>query len=211
MSRARPGWIAVSSSSSRRSGFLGSSRSVIGGEVYDSADLEHAETSDNSLQISELEDASDANVRDLLIDLALDEQRHYDHPQESREEVARRLSTQPTFTGENHIFVARAVKNHALGLCWVVLFDPGTGLEAEIAELYVRPEARGRDIATQLVTEAMRLIRARHVSFASVWTRDDNPAAKAVYRAAGFKPTEQTVLTWLPLEAREDQDADTFL
>ena len=45
----------------------------------------------------------------------------------------------------------------------------------------------------------MELIRSRHVTFASVWTRGNNPAALAVYRAAGFRPTEQTVLTWLPL------------
>ena len=38
------------------------------------------------------------------------------------------------------------------------------------------------------------------MTFACVWTRDDNPAAMAAYRAAGFAPTEQTVLTWLPLE-----------
>jgi ribosomal protein S18 acetylase RimI-like enzyme len=81
----------------------------------------------------------------------------------------------------------------------VVIFDPGTGLEGEIAELYVRPEARGGGVARQLVAEAMALLRRRHVSFASVWTRDDNPAALAAYRAAGFAPTTQAVLTWLPL------------
>jgi GNAT superfamily N-acetyltransferase len=154
---------------------------------------------DDGFRIAELEDPADPAVREMLVDLALDEQRHYDHPQETREQVAHRLSTETTFTGENRIFIARAADGDALGLCWVVLFDPGTGLEAEIAELYVRPDARGRDIASQLVAAAMRLIRARHVTFAAVWTRDDNPAAMAVYRAAGFAPSPQTVLTWLPL------------
>jgi len=83
-----------------------------------------------------------------------------------------------------------------------VLYDPGNGLEGEVAELYVRPEARGRGIATQLMRAAMGLMRARQVTFASVWTRDDNPAALAAYRAAGFTPTRQTVLTWLPLDER---------
>jgi ribosomal protein S18 acetylase RimI-like enzyme len=81
----------------------------------------------------------------------------------------------------------------------VVLFDPGTGLEGEIAELYVRPEVRGGGVARHLVGEAMALLRRRHVTFACVWTRDDNPAALAAYRAAGFAPTEQAVLTWLPI------------
>jgi hypothetical protein len=45
----------------------------------------------------------------------------------------------------------------------------------------------------------MEVIRERQVTFACVWTRGDNPAALAAYEAAGFAPTEQTVLTWLPL------------
>jgi ribosomal protein S18 acetylase RimI-like enzyme len=81
----------------------------------------------------------------------------------------------------------------------VVLFDPGNGLEGEIAELYVRPEVRGAGVARRLVGEAIALLRRRNVSFVCVWTRGDNPQALAAYRAAGFAPTEQAVLTWLPL------------
>lgn len=138
-------------------------------------------------------------VRDLLVHLTLEEQRHFDHPQETALEIARRLRIAPRFTGTNRFLLARDAAGAAVGLCWVVLYDPGNGLEAEIAELYVRPEARGRGIAKQLAAEAMALIRAQGVTFASVWTRGDNPAALAVYRAAGFAPTQQTVLTWLPL------------
>lgn len=140
-----------------------------------------------------------ASVRDLLVDLTVGEQRHFDHPQEAPDEIARRLRVSPTFSGENHYLVARDQDGVPLGLCWVALFDPGNGLEAEIAELYVRPEARERGVATRLVTAAMELIRSSGVTFASVWTRGDNDAAVAVYRAAGFRTTEQTVLTWLPL------------
>ena len=150
--------------------------------------------------IERLGDPGDAGVHDLLVDLALEDQRHYEHPQETREQLAGRLQAQPRFTGENHVLVARDGGHEPLGLCWVVLFDPGTGLEAEVAELYVRPDARGRGIATALARAAMELIQSRHVTFACVWTRDDNPAAKAVYRAAGFRPTEQAVLTWLPVD-----------
>ena len=143
---------------------------------------------------------SDASaVRELLVALTLEEQTHFDHPQETAEEVAHRLRVSPVFTGENHYVVARDEAGQPLGLCWVTFFDPGNGLEAEIAELYVRPDARARGVATRLVSAAMDVIRARGVTFASVWTRGDNEAALAVYRAAGFRPTEQTVLTWLPL------------
>ena len=134
----------------------------------------------------------------MLVELTLGEQVHFEHPQETRDEVAGRLDPQPRFTGENHILVARS-DGEAQGLCWVVLYDPGTGLEAEIAEVYVRPEARSQGVARALIGAAMELIRRRHVTFASVWTRHDNEPALAAYRAAGFTPTEQAVLTWLPL------------
>jgi ribosomal protein S18 acetylase RimI-like enzyme len=154
----------------------------------------------DDVRIERLEDHEDAEVRAMLVDLALAEQQHFDHPEETPEQLSARLSTAPRFTGENHILVARTSDGQALGLCWVVLFDPGTGLEAEIAELYVRPGGRRQGVAHRLMTEAMSLIRTREVTFACVWTRGDNQAALAAYTAAGFAPTEQTVLTWLPLE-----------
>jgi ribosomal protein S18 acetylase RimI-like enzyme len=150
------------------------------------------------IRIEELA-AEDAEVTAMLVDLTMQEQDHYAHPRETREEVEKRLHAAPTFTGENHLLVARDDAGHPIGVCWVVLFDPGTGLEAEIAELYVRPEVRGGGVARGLVAEAIALLRGRLVTFASVWTRDDNPAALSAYRAAGFAPTDQVVLTWLPL------------
>ena len=142
----------------------------------------------------------DPEVARMLVDLTLDEQEHYEHPRESREQVARRLRMAPTFSGENHLLVARDDEGDALGVCWVVLYDPGTGLEAELAELYVKPGARGGGVARALVNQALALLRSRHVTFASVWTRDDNHAALAAYQAAGFSPTDQAVLTWLPIQ-----------
>jgi hypothetical protein len=47
----------------------------------------------------------------------------------------------------------------------------------------------------------MALFRQRRVTFACVWTRAANAAAVRLYQRAGFRPTEQMVLTWLPLEA----------
>jgi ribosomal protein S18 acetylase RimI-like enzyme len=154
----------------------------------------------DDVRIETLEDHQDADVRAMLVDLALAEQQHYDHPEERPEQLSARLTTAPRFSGENHILVARASGGKAIGLCWVVLFDPGTGLEAEIAELYVRPGERGQGIARSLMADAMQLIRSRNVTFACVWTRGDNQAALGAYISAGFTPTEQTVLTWLPLE-----------
>ena len=153
----------------------------------------------DDVRIDILEDHDDPEVRAMLVDLALGEQPHYPPPTETPEELSERLRPAPHFLGDNHILVARAGDGQALGLCWIVLFDPGTGLEAEVAELYVRPEGRGQGVAHRLMAEAMAVLRTRGVTFACVWTRGDNPAALAAYQAAGFAPTEQTVLTWLPL------------
>lgn len=158
----------------------------------------------SGVQVERITEADAGAVRALLVELALEEQDRYDHPRQSRGQVeAGTHAPGPTFLGENHLYIARARNGgEPLGVCWVVLYDPGTGLEGEVAELYVAQSARGRGIATALIEEAMALFRLRNVTFASVWTRDDNPAAIAVYQAAGFTPTEQTVLTWLPLEGR---------
>jgi ribosomal protein S18 acetylase RimI-like enzyme len=153
----------------------------------------------DDIRIESLEDHEDAEIRAMLVDLALVEQRHFEHPPETAEQLTERLRPSPHFRGDNHVLVARARNGAAVGLCWVVLFDPGTGLEAEVAELYVRPEGRGQGVAHRLMAAAMDVIREREVTFACVWTRGDNPAALAAYEAAGFAPTEQTVLTWLPL------------
>jgi ribosomal protein S18 acetylase RimI-like enzyme len=155
---------------------------------------------EHDIRIEALGDQDDSGVRRLLVDLALEEQDKYDHPRQTREQIDRGMPPlRGGFTGENRLFIARDTSGGALGVCWCVLFDPGTGLEGEVAELYVDPAARGRGIANLLLHEAMQLFRERHVTFACVWTRDDNPAAMAAYRRAGFGETEQKVLTWLPL------------
>jgi ribosomal protein S18 acetylase RimI-like enzyme len=153
----------------------------------------------DGIRIETLADHDQAGVRALLVDLALEEQDKYDHPRQSREQIEAGMPPlRGSFVGENRLFVARSEWGEALGVCWCVLFDPGTGLEGEVAELYVEPQARGRGIARMLLGEAMGLFRERHVTFVCVWTRDDNPAAMAAYRRAGFGETEQKVLTWLP-------------
>jgi ribosomal protein S18 acetylase RimI-like enzyme len=161
------------------------------------------------LRIETLQRPDDPEVLALLVELGLEDQQRYDHPQETREEIAGRTGPLMShFQGENVVFVARSEDGRAVGLCWCVLFDPGNGLEGEVAELYVLPAARGGGVATALVGEAMRLFRDREATFVTVWTRPDNPAALAVYRRHGFQPTEQTVLTWLPLSGGQPGPAD---
>jgi ribosomal protein S18 acetylase RimI-like enzyme len=133
----------------------------------------------------------------------VEEQKHYDHPQLTPEEIERDLARAPAaqFKGENVILAARS-KERIVGLCWCVLFNPGTGLEGEVAEVYVEVAFRSRGIGRQLLRQAVELFRKRNVTFAAVWTRENNPQAVRLYEQAGFRRTEQLVLTWLPLPGR---------
>jgi len=78
-------------------------------------------------------------VRPLLVELHLSEQPHFEeHPQLTRQQIEETLDEiRPRFQGENVIFAVRDTGERLAGFCWVVLFDPGTGLEGEVAEVYV--------------------------------------------------------------------------
>jgi GNAT superfamily N-acetyltransferase len=156
-----------------------------------------------TLDVERLAAGDYAEIKPLLIELHLGEQVHYsDHPQLRREEIERHLTQIPSaFHGENVIFVARDEVGQVVGFCWIVLFDPGTGLEGEVAELYVSSEHRGQGIGELLVRHATRLFAERRVTLAYVWTRPDNEAAVRLYSAAGFEPNRQLVMTWYPVES----------
>ena len=143
-------------------------------------------------------------IKPLLVELHMGEQVHYsDHPQLSRMQIEDHLATvQSSFRGENVVFAVRDEIDEVIGFCWIVLFDPGTGLEGEVAEVYVSPEHRGRGIGDMLINQAVRLFRERGVTLGYVWTRPDNDAAVRLYRSAGFEPNRQVVLTWYPNDTK---------
>jgi len=155
-----------------------------------------------TLTVERLATGDYALVKPLLVDLHLAEQSHYeDHPQLSRWEIEDHLTTVPTsFRGENVIFAVRDDEGEVIGFCWIVLFDPGTGLEGEVAEVCVAAEHRGHGIGEVLMEQAVRLFRERGVTLGYVWTRADNEAAVRLYRSSGFEPSRQLVLTWYPTE-----------
>ncbi len=142
-------------------------------------------------------------IKPLLVELHLGEQVHYaDHPQLQREEIERHLTRVPTtFRGENIVYAVRDSAAKVIGFCWIVLYDPGTGLEGEVAEVYVAAEHRNRGIGEMLVRQAVRLFAERGVTLGYVWTRPDNEAAIKLYRHAGFEPNRQLVMTWYPLDS----------
>jgi ribosomal protein S18 acetylase RimI-like enzyme len=138
-------------------------------------------------------------IKPLLVELQLHEQPHYaDHPQLSAGQIDEALDVKPAFQGENVVFVSRDQAGRIAGFCWVVLFDPGTGLEGELAEVYVATGYRGQGVGEALVRSAVELFERRGVTLGYVWTRPDNEPALRLYRGAGFDPTQQQILTWYP-------------
>jgi len=139
-------------------------------------------------------------IKPLLVELHLGEQIHYaDHPQLTRKEIERQLGEIPmAFHGENVIFAVRDEAGLVVGFCWIVLYDPGTGLEGEVAEVYVDEAHRGRGVGEMLVRRAVRLFEERRVTLGYVWTRKDNESAVRMYAAAGFEASRQLVMTWYP-------------
>ncbi len=142
-------------------------------------------------------------IKPLLVELHLGEQVHYaDHPQLRREEIEQHLTQVPTaFRGENVVYAVRDEVGTVVGFCWIVLYDPGTGLEGEVAEVYVAAAHRNRGIGEMLVRQAVRLFAERGVTLGYVWTRPDNEAAIKLYRNAGFEPNRQLVMTWYPVDS----------
>jgi len=153
-----------------------------------------------TLDVERLAAGDYAVIKPLLVELHLTEQTHYaDHPQLPREEIERHLAQVPSaFRGENVIYAVRDEVGQLVGFCWIVLYDPGTGLEGEVAELYVAEAHRGRGIGEMLVRQAVRLFAEHRVTLAYVWTRPDNDAAVKLYRSVGFEPNRQLVMTWYP-------------
>ncbi|MHB1499824.1 MAG: GNAT family N-acetyltransferase [Candidatus Dormibacteria bacterium] len=150
------------------------------------------------MEIVRLEPQELRLIRPLLLDLLESEVDPKEAEAPSRDALDSWLPrTRDTFKGENHVFAARE-RDRLVGFCWCVIFDPGTGLEGEVAELYLAPEWRGRGLGDRLVEEAVGLFRTRRVTFACVWTKEGNRAALSAYRRAGFAPTDQLVLTWYP-------------
>jgi len=103
----------------------------------------------------------------------------------------------PAFQGENVILAVRVPEGLA-GFCWCVLFDPGTGLEGEVAEVYVASAHRREGVGRALLAAAIKLFEVRGVTLGYVWTRPENEWAVKLYREAGFSANRQLVLTWYP-------------
>ncbi len=75
----------------------------------------------------------------------------------------------------------------AVGFACAVIRGPRT---AELTELYVRPSARRRGIARELVRAVVSDLKARGAEFFTGGVAVDNTGARAFYERAGFRPQE---------------------
>ncbi|MDQ6637150.1 MAG: GNAT family N-acetyltransferase [Candidatus Dormibacteraeota bacterium] len=139
-------------------------------------------------------------IKPLLVDLHLDEQLFYpEHPQLTRPQLEASLpAVKNEFVGENLVLAVRDPQGRLAGFCWLVLFDPGTGLEGEVAEVYVAEPDRGGGVGEALLERAVQVFVERGVTLAYVWTRAENQGATHLYEKVGFGPNSQLVLTWYP-------------
>ncbi len=151
-------------------------------------------------EVVELGESELEQIKPLLVDLHLDEQEFYpEHPHLDRSELETSLPpVRGSFIGQNLVLAVRDAYGGVAGFCWLVLFDPGTGLEGEVAEVFVASAHRGRGVGEALLERALRVFAERGVTLGYVWTRAENADATRLYRKAGFGPTKQLILTWYP-------------
>ena len=76
----------------------------------------------------------------------------------------------------------------------VLRFRPAiwsTALECYLAELYVRPDSRGRGLGRSLMSAVMSFARTRGADRIELGTSEDDVAARALYETFGFTNRER--------------------
>jgi ribosomal protein S18 acetylase RimI-like enzyme len=76
----------------------------------------------------------------------------------------------------------------------VLRFRPAiwsTALECYLAELYVRPDSRGRGLGRSLMNAVMSFARTRGADRIELGTSEDDVAARALYETFGFTNRER--------------------
>jgi ribosomal protein S18 acetylase RimI-like enzyme len=116
----------------------------------------------------------------------------YGEPAPAPDELAVRLAD--LVAGDQvTVLLARARETGAAIGIAVLRLQPSVWSRAQevyLAELYVRPSWRGQGHGRELITEAMRVARARGADYAFLVTSEDDRLAHRLYEAAGFRRTE---------------------
>jgi len=118
--------------------------------------------------------------------------REYDEPSPPPDELAARL-LDLVAAGQVTVLLAREHSSSTPVGVAVLRLQPSvwsSGSEAYLAELYVVPARRGQGYGRALITEALRVARARGADYAFLITSEEDRAAQRLYEAAGFRRTE---------------------
>ena len=73
-----------------------------------------------------------------------------------------------------------------VGLVAAIELVPG---ELELVSMWVRPQARGRQVGSALVEAVMEFARARPVPRVHLWVTESNRSARRMYERCGFTET----------------------
>lgn len=128
---------------------------------------------------------ADADDAEVIAGLLHDFNTEYDEPTPSRSALAVRL--RELLREDTAVLLADDV-----GLV-LVRFRKSLwtrGLECYLAELYVRPEHRGRGIGRSLLEAAVAYARQRGADYMDLGTSEDDLAARHLYAQSGFRRTE---------------------
>lgn len=128
--------------------------------------------------------AVDAPALAVAARLLVDFNREYDEPAPDPEWLARRLR-QLVDDGTTAVLLAG---DPAVGVA-VLRFRPGLwddGVEAYLAELYVRPDLRGQGIGGPFLDDVIAHARRSGVTYMDLTTTDEDVAARHLYEARGF-------------------------
>ena len=77
-------------------------------------------------------------------------------------------------------------RERPVGIVGTIEEVPG---QLELVSMWVRPQARGRDVGTALVEAAVQVARTRQLPQVHLWVTESNKAARRLYERCGFTPT----------------------
>jgi GNAT superfamily N-acetyltransferase len=128
--------------------------------------------------------ARDAATLAVAARLLVDFNREYDEPAPTVDWLTARLERLVADGGTSVLLAG----DPAVGVA-VLRFRPGLwddGLEAYLAELYVRPDRRGRGIGGAFLDDVIAHARARGATYMDLTTTTADAAARRVYASRGF-------------------------
>jgi ribosomal protein S18 acetylase RimI-like enzyme len=91
-------------------------------------------------------------------------------------------------SGRNIMAFRPETGEEPMGLVGWMQVEPG---ELELVSMWVRPQARGRQVGRVLIEAVVEVARSREVPRVHLWVTESNKAARRLYERCGFTPTAE--------------------